>query len=329
MRQNSPLLTIIIPAYNVEKFIEACLLSILHQTFFDYELLILDDGSTDRTKKTIKKFHDSRIRFYQNEGNIGKVRSVNMLYQYAKGKYITIHDSDDLSDKNRFTKQVEFLEHNPDYVLCGTNFYTISDSGKIINKSSLVLDYNSIKRNIYQQSQFHGPTIVFRREIIEKVGGLYREYFIVAEDIEFTTRVVEKYKCCNMPEHLYYYRQHSSSLTKHFKNYSPERYALKELMAYLNNERNSNGYDSLWNTPRSNEVDKVYQKYIELWEVRESQIYLDGIARSLSFNFYMTAIRLNLKWIYKANMSKQSLKTILYIIKHLYENNIAPFFKGS
>ena len=109
-----PRLTVIMPAYNAEEFLEESISSILNQTYSDFELLIGDDGSTDRTMEIIQSFCDDRIIVMRNEKNLGIPCTLNRLIKASKGEYIARQDSDDISLPKRLEKQVDFLDKNPE-----------------------------------------------------------------------------------------------------------------------------------------------------------------------------------------------------------------------
>jgi glycosyltransferase involved in cell wall biosynthesis len=110
---NFPKISVILPAYNAEKYIEAAVNSILLQTYQNFEIIIADDCSNDRTKAIIDAMNDSRIQTYHNETNLGKTETVKKLYSYVSGTFVTIHDADDISLPERFEKQLLAFATNP------------------------------------------------------------------------------------------------------------------------------------------------------------------------------------------------------------------------
>ena len=116
----SPKVTVLMPVYNAEKYLIEAIRSILTQSFMDYELLIINDGSTDDSLKIIKSFSDKRIRLVQNERNIGQANSLNKGIKLARGEYIVRMDADDISLSERIKKQVKFMDANPEIGISGT-----------------------------------------------------------------------------------------------------------------------------------------------------------------------------------------------------------------
>ena len=130
---NLPILSVLMPVFNSELFVAEAIESILNQTFKDFEFLILDDASTDKSFEIIKDFgkRDSRIKVCQNEKNLGVVESRNKLINLSKGKYIAWLDSDDIAIKTRLEKQVNFLEEHPEIGMVGA---WLIKSDKFCNK---------------------------------------------------------------------------------------------------------------------------------------------------------------------------------------------------
>src|SRR5690606_28917246 len=108
-----PLVTVFMPVYNSEQYIREALESILNQTYQNLDILLVDDGSTDRSVEIIKSYQDTRIRLIQNEKNMGIPYTRNVGLKEAKGKYIAIMDSDDIAVSNRIERQIQYLETNP------------------------------------------------------------------------------------------------------------------------------------------------------------------------------------------------------------------------
>ena len=115
----SPKVTAVIPVYNREKYLRGAIESILAQTFTDFELLVIDDGSTDGSREAIRSYHDPRIRLMCNETNQGIPKTRNRGIQFARGEYLAFLDSDDWAYPERLAKQVAFLDSHPDYAAVG------------------------------------------------------------------------------------------------------------------------------------------------------------------------------------------------------------------
>lgn len=189
--------SIIIPTYNVDEYIEECITSILKQTFDDFEIVIVDDCSSDNTVEVINKLSDSRVKLFKNEVNKGPSYSRNKAIKYSNGKYIMIVDSDDLILEDRLEIMNTYIrEEDPD-ILFDNFYYFIDGDGycyangyeqKGVSKNSL--QSIDVKQFIeYDLGIFKG---VMKREFITKNGILYNENCRLAEDFLFLLRVLCK-----------------------------------------------------------------------------------------------------------------------------------------
>lgn len=204
----SPLVSIIIPCYNAEKYVESAVRSIMNQTYKNLEIILTDDCSTDGTFAILEKLtvEDSRIKLYKNETNLKIVKTLNKMIQLASGKYIARMDADDISLPERIEKQVEFLEENPDIAFCGTNAFIINENSKRTGKTSLPITAESNKFFLQFYSTFFHPTVMLCSEIYKQ--NLYDEDFLYAEDYELWARMIfqENLKGVNLSERLFEYR---------------------------------------------------------------------------------------------------------------------------
>lgn len=209
----TPLVSVLMPAYNVEKYIGETIESILNQTFTDFELIISDDASTDRTWEVIQDYakKDKRIFIYKNKKNLYIAENRNMLVRKAKGKYIAWQDADDISLVDRIEKQYEFMEQNPRVGIIGGYLQFFDEKGiKSIRKYATT--DNELRKNIFRFSPVAQPTAMIRRECFEKVG-LYNPKYPPAEDIDMSFRIGSFYEFANLPQITLKYREHLNSAT--------------------------------------------------------------------------------------------------------------------
>lgn len=177
MAIESPLISVIMPAFNVEKYIKEAIDSILNQTYSHFELLICDDGSSDKTWEIINTYDDIRIRKYQNSKNIGNLKTSNNLFSKCIGEYITIQDADDYSDVKRFEQYISYLKLNPLVGVLGTNYTIVDQSGKEIVYGNLPRGNKQIKMIMEKEiPPLLFASVIIRRDIPEKVG-YFRPYF--------------------------------------------------------------------------------------------------------------------------------------------------------
>lgn len=319
MEEYKPLLSVLVPAYNAGRFIDLCIKSLLAQSYTRMEILICDDGSTDSTWSQINEFSDARLVKFKNASNVGKNETSRFLFNQSTGAYVTIHDADDISSPVRCETQMNFLLNNPEYAMCGTNFISFLNNGKIIARSDLETDDGRIRDLIKERSQFHGPTVVFKRSVVDEVGGLYR-YFTRAEDVDFTMRVTEKYNVCNLAAHLYYYRHHSSSLTNSIDGYSVERLAHGKLLYHLAEERRMNGGIDTLMRGDTVRVDDLIRQFQADYESDPGFALRMGVFRLLDMHLYRNALLL--AWI--CIVRKKSVLNFKCFIFSLVE-----FFRGN
>jgi len=195
--------SVIITAYNEEKKIERSVCSILNQTYKEIELIIINDGSTDRTIDVINKFCDPRIHVVNRE-NLGRIKSLNEGLKIAKGEYIAINDADDYSELDRIEKQVRYLDSNDDVGVLGTSYFRIdSIRGEKYIRHYPTEDY-AIKRDMCKYIPICQGTVMYRRNLIINAGG-YNENFEDIEDLELWIRVGRQTKFANLRIPLYTY----------------------------------------------------------------------------------------------------------------------------
>ncbi|MDD2891807.1 MAG: glycosyltransferase [Candidatus Gracilibacteria bacterium] len=205
------------PVYNTAKYLEECIDSILNQTFTDFEFIISDDGSSDGSKEIIKSYaeKDNRVIFLDNPKNRGIVDNLNDCLAIAKGEYIAIMESDDISISERFAEQIKYLDKNPDISLIGSWGDIIDENGVIQGGMTPIGDYNKIYEMVSNlktfSSSFINPSVMFRKKILNKTGKYDKKYDFI-QDYEFFTRVILMgIKVENLSLILIKYRVHSSS----------------------------------------------------------------------------------------------------------------------
>lgn len=207
----SPIISVILPVYNCEKFVSEAVQSVLNQTFSDFELLIIDDCSTDATVSLIQSFSDDRINLILKEKNSGYTDSLNYAISIAKGKYIARMDGDDVCLPTRFQKQIEAMESDKEVILCGTAIQII-DSDKILKHP---VNHEDIKVKLCFSNAFFHPTVLFRKDVFTNLR--YNKEFEPAEDYDLWTQLVFKGKVMNIDEVLLNYRVHQNQISN-YKN---------------------------------------------------------------------------------------------------------------
>ncbi len=210
-----PKISVILPTYNCENFVAKTIKSVLNQTFEEFEFIIIDDASTDRTRNIINFFakKDRRIKVILNKKNLGIPKTLNKAIREASGKYIAILNHDDLWKPKKLELQFDFLEKNLNIALCGTWVKLIDEKDKFIGKVSLPTSSATIVENLKKgYAGLFQPAVMIRKEIFEKIGG-YREDLKTTEDIDIFIRIGEIYKITNIPQYLTLIRLHINSFT--------------------------------------------------------------------------------------------------------------------
>lgn len=205
------LVSIILPVYNTEKYLKLAIESILSQSHNNFELIIIDDGSTDNTLEIITSFKDHRIILLKNTINEGIVKSLNKGISIAKGHYIARMDADDIAHPRRIEIQINYLKKNPTTKILGTCCQVINESGKVINKINMPLSWENIKIALLFTCPIIHPTIMFDSEI--KNEFIYDQDFLHTEDWYLWTQLAYKYKVENLKTHLLKYRIHSNKIS--------------------------------------------------------------------------------------------------------------------
>ncbi len=205
--KSEPLVSVLMPVYNCEKYIFESVKSVLNQTFTDFELIIIDDCSTDATLSIIKSINDSSIILIEKPKNSGYTDSLNHGISIAKGTYIARMDGDDICMPERFEKQVAFLNANREVILCGTAIQIIG-SDKVLKHP---LKHEEILVKLCFGTSFCHPSIMVRKEIL--LENNYNKNFEPAEDYELWTRLAFLGKLANLDTVLLQYREHPNQIS--------------------------------------------------------------------------------------------------------------------
>ena len=212
-----PKVSVIMPAYNAEKYIKEAIDSILAQTFGDFEFIIINDCSKDATEEIILSYLDPRIVYIKNEKNLRVARTLNKGLAVARGEYIARMDADDISLPERFQKQVDYLDAHPEIAVLGTNVELFDENGPICTGWSAT-DPAQMKVDLLFSCGLAHPSVMMRRNVIAQLGG-YDPAYEGLEDYQLWCRVAEKYGVTTLPDLLLRYRIHGGQVTK---NPSPE-----------------------------------------------------------------------------------------------------------
>jgi glycosyltransferase involved in cell wall biosynthesis len=210
-----PLISVIMPAYNTESFIEEAIDSIINQTYPYFELLICDDGSTDKTHAIAEAYaaRDTRIRVFRNKKNIGNLKTTNFLFSQCRGEYIAVQDSDDISHEKRLEVLLDELQADLDLGIAGANYTVFESKNKFIFSGFLPLTNEQIKKVMQKEvPPILWGACLFRKNVLEQ-AGFFRPIFKRNgfADLDLLYRMCEVSSCKNNKQVLYYYRKSSPS----------------------------------------------------------------------------------------------------------------------
>ncbi|MBX9888400.1 MAG: glycosyltransferase [Flavobacteriaceae bacterium] len=205
----TPLISVVLPVYHCELYIRDAIESVLNQTFVDFELIIIDDCSTDGTLQLCNLFVDDRIIIIAKDKNSGYTNSLNYGLSIAKGKYIARMDGDDICMPERFKKQVLFLEANPDIVLCGTSYAVIGEKGICVLPEA----HEEIKIKLLSGNCIVHPSVMFRKDVLLVNNLMYDVLMEPAEDYDLWVRLSSMGKLHNLQECLLHYRVHDGQVS--------------------------------------------------------------------------------------------------------------------
>lgn len=218
MSKTSAPITVLMPAYNAEKYIGEAIESILNQSFSDFELMIIDDGSSDSTMNIVDSFKDARIRVVTNEKNLGLIATLNKGLSLIKTEFVARMDADDISLPKRLETQLKFMRANPDVGVCGTWYDNILPDGSEKKGGRYLPSHNEILfKNLYQLHIIHGTTMM-RMQVIRDNDLSFNPSFSHSEDYDFFARFAEVSKLHNIQESLYIIRHHEESVSKKFSD---------------------------------------------------------------------------------------------------------------
>lgn len=214
--------SVIFPVYNCLPYLRQAVDSILEQTFQDYELIIIEDCSTDASKAMVKGYEREypQVRVIWHEENKGLGCSLNDGLQVARGEFIAIQHGDDVSLPSRLERQVEYMNVHPNIDLISTRVRFIDEHNDINTRRSWWIKQmertqetpEAVRKKMMEMNIFVHTSVMFRRSLIDEVG-LYDNEMVPAEDYDYWLRIMDKHDAGIVPEVLCYYRHHSGQVS--------------------------------------------------------------------------------------------------------------------
>ncbi|WP_281847507.1 glycosyltransferase family 2 protein [Olleya namhaensis] len=340
MINNTPLITVLLPVYNVEKYIEEAIQSVLDQTFEDFEILVIDDCSTDNTLEIVETINDDRIKIIKKEANKGLIDSLNLGFSLAKGKYIARMDGDDVNELTRFEKQFNVLESNPDLIACGSWIKYFGGHESIIKHCE---KHDAIVAQMLVKCPMSLGCCMLRTSAVIKFS--FNIAKIHVEDYDFWSRIAWEGKLYNVQEVLYHYRSHESQISSLFKDiqvkgdmgiqlflfkkieYDEKKYSDSFFKKFLLRQEHIKVEELELFINCFKEIEALNKKK-RVFETRELKIILNQIKRSVIYKIYFTNSfnEIDKKWRTQA-LFKLPIKDFVYVTKIKIKEKIKFLFK--
>jgi glycosyltransferase involved in cell wall biosynthesis len=204
-----PKITVLMAVYNGEQYLKEAVESILGQNYQDFEFLIINDGSTDRTSEIIRSYDDPRIHMVENVKNRGLIESLNLGFDLAESEFIARMDADDISLPDRLGKQLNFMKKHPEIGVCGG--WIEYFMGKELLMNFPATD-EEIKKAMVNYNPIAHPTVLMRSELLKQNSIYFDPEYQHVEDYELWVRLASMTKFANIPEVLLKYRIHSDQI---------------------------------------------------------------------------------------------------------------------
>jgi hypothetical protein len=206
---NLPVVSVVMSVFNGQRFLSEAVQSILGQSFSDFEFVIVDDGSTDKSSEILAQYmrRDDRIRVHRHT-NKGRALSLNIGIELSKGRYIARMDADDVALPDRLKEQVDFMELHPEVGLLSGSYERIRSDGRLLDKVRLPLRDDEIRSMMLQSNAMCHPAVMMRKEVAIACGG-YRKVFSESEDYDLWLRMSERSQLANLEQPILQYRVHS------------------------------------------------------------------------------------------------------------------------
>lgn len=205
-------LSIIMPAYNSGRYIRAAVDSLLNQTYGNFELIIIDDGSTDDTGDIIGHYPDERIQIISNGTNKGVAYSRNIGIDNARGELVSFFDSDDVAHPEKYARQISFLDSHPEYGIAGTSVIIIDESGEETARWKLTGTHERLLPWMVFRNCFVTSSVVFRRQLLVDIDFRFPAGLEIGEDYLLWWKLLQISRGYIMPDYLTYYRHHPASV---------------------------------------------------------------------------------------------------------------------
>lgn len=209
----NPYVSVLMTIYNAESYLKEAIDSIISQTFENWELIAVDDGSTDNSPAILSNYKDTRIRVWINSTNIGRTPALRSAFEQSRGEYIAILDADDISHPERFARQVEYLNQHPDVGLVGSWAKRIDKHGSVILDFKPSTEKDQLYNSLAWKNPFVHSSIMYRKKLALQAGG-YPKTYIYAQDYALILNIINLSQVAMIGEYLCKLRISNSSMTE-------------------------------------------------------------------------------------------------------------------
>jgi glycosyltransferase involved in cell wall biosynthesis len=254
----SPLVSVVLPVHDGERFLAEAVGSILGQTLGDLDLVVVDDGSTDGTRRILAGYDDPRLRVVA-QPHRGLVAALGAGIAETRAPYVARMDADDVSEPLRLERQVELLERRPRIGMAATWVAVMNEEGRELRRHVLPSEHDDLARRLLLRNPFQHGSVLLRRAALDAVGG-YRDDYGANEDYDLWRRLVGSWELACVPEVLYHYRVHAGAVTQT----DAERIARRErLRSELWRDYDAGAYDVRGTVARARAAEPEIRRSLE------------------------------------------------------------------
>ena len=212
-QSDAPRVSVVMSVHDCERYLRAAIESVLTQTFEDFELIVIDDGSTDGSAAILGSVTDPRVRLISNARNLGLASSLNRGVGAARGEFIARLDADDIAMPDRLARQLAFMDANPHVALLGSWYVEISEDGEPLARRRLPTEHWDLRWHLCVTCPFVHSAVLWRRSMVaERVGG-FDETIVYGEDYDLWRRLAARLPVATLPAYLIQHRLHPASMT--------------------------------------------------------------------------------------------------------------------
>lgn len=213
----APRVSILMTVYNADAYVRDSVNSLVVQTFPDWELIAVDDGSKDASLSALREYSDARIRVFPLEKNIGRTPALRFAFDQARGDYIAVLDADDISSPDRLARQIEFLDQHPDVALVASWAQFIDEHGRVFDEFKPPSNQDELLDCLGWTNPIVHSSVMYRRQLAQEVGG-YPADIIWAQDFGLILALAQRYKIAMIDDYLCQLRVLAASMTRSPKN---------------------------------------------------------------------------------------------------------------